>query len=155
MRCNETCFSFSFSEEVMWDDEDRHGPQSIGLFAIQPPDMAASLRMFYWRWMRPSTFVLQHQMCIMYQSLKTGEYGLTGKEQLNCAQRNLIQCHYNPPKISHGLLWSWAWISTAESWQITTSSIVGEPSFTDLLKCWLNHNMRDTAFKHGTSCVAH
>jgi len=25
-------------------DEDRDGPQSVGLFAIQPPDMAASPR---------------------------------------------------------------------------------------------------------------
>jgi hypothetical protein len=29
-------------------DEDRNGPQNIGLLAIQPPDMAASPRIFYW-----------------------------------------------------------------------------------------------------------
>jgi hypothetical protein len=27
-------------------DEDRHGPQNVGLLAIQPPDVAASLRIF-------------------------------------------------------------------------------------------------------------
>lgn len=28
-------------------DEDRNGPQNIGLLAIQPPDVAASPRIFY------------------------------------------------------------------------------------------------------------
>lgn len=72
MRCNETCFIFS--EEDVWDDKDTEGPRNIGLFAIQPPDMVASLRIFHWRWVRPSPFVLQHQMGIMYLSLKTDEY---------------------------------------------------------------------------------
>jgi hypothetical protein len=29
------------------DDTDRDGPRNVGLLAIQPPDMAASLRTFY------------------------------------------------------------------------------------------------------------
>jgi hypothetical protein len=73
MRCNEICFIFS--EEVVWDDEDRDGPQNIGLLTIQPPDMAASLRIFYWSWVRSSPLVLQHQISKMYQSLQPEEYG--------------------------------------------------------------------------------
>jgi len=72
MRYNETCSIFS--EEVVWDEEDRDGPQNIGSFTIQPPDMAASLRIFYWRWVRPSPLVLQHQTGKMFQSLQTAEY---------------------------------------------------------------------------------
>ena len=30
------------------DDEDRNGPQNVGLLAIQPSDVAASPRIFYW-----------------------------------------------------------------------------------------------------------
>ena len=30
------------------DDDDRDGPQNIGLLAIQPPDVAASPRLSYW-----------------------------------------------------------------------------------------------------------
>jgi len=68
--------TFIFSEEVVWDDEDREGPQNIGLFTMQPSDMANSQRIFYWRWVRPSPLVLQHQVGKMYQSLQKDEFGM-------------------------------------------------------------------------------
>jgi hypothetical protein len=38
----------SFNHLMLHDDEDRNGPQNVGLLAIQPPDAAASPRIFYW-----------------------------------------------------------------------------------------------------------
>jgi len=37
-----------FGGSQFHDDEDRNGPQNIGLLAIQSPDVAASPRIFYW-----------------------------------------------------------------------------------------------------------
>lgn len=88
MRCNETCFILS--EEAVWDEEDRDGPQNTGLFTIQPPDMTASLRIFYCRWVRPSPLVLQHQMgknvsVFADRQVRDASIMLTGKEHLNCS----------------------------------------------------------------------
>lgn len=37
-----------FGGSQLHEDEDRNGPQNIGLLVIQPPDVAASPRIFYW-----------------------------------------------------------------------------------------------------------
>ena len=39
-----------FGGDQLPDDKDRDGPWNGGLFIIQPPDSAASLRTFYWIW---------------------------------------------------------------------------------------------------------
>ena len=31
------------------DDKNKVGPQSVGLLTIQPPELVASLRIFYWK----------------------------------------------------------------------------------------------------------
>jgi hypothetical protein len=38
----------NFGGSELPDDEDRDGPRNFGLLAIQPPDAAASPRIFHW-----------------------------------------------------------------------------------------------------------
>lgn len=38
----------SSPEDALPDDRDRDGPRNVALLAMQPPDAAASPRIFYW-----------------------------------------------------------------------------------------------------------
>jgi hypothetical protein len=68
------------------DDEDRNGPQNLGLLAIQPSDVASSLRIFYWMFI----LIFCTPMAI----------GLP--EGLNCSWKDNIKLHHKKIYCMHG-----------------------------------------------------
>jgi len=68
------------------DDEDRNGPQNVGLLAIQRRDVAASPRIFYWM------FVL-----VFYTPMIIGL-----PESLKCRWEDNIKLHHKNIYCTHG-----------------------------------------------------
>jgi len=67
-------------------DEDRYGPQNVGLLAIQPPDVAVSPRIFYW----------------MYVLIFCTPMAIDLPEGLNCTWEDNIKLHHKKIYCMHG-----------------------------------------------------